>query len=668
MSIISALHQQNGSLDELAKLPQSEIMQMAQRKQIAAEMVAPILSRKAELMDSVVRTREASMGAQGKPPTVVEGLMAKNAQAEAPQMHDVGVAQLPIPQRQYAGGGIIAFSEGDYVDSEDQEDEDEYNEYQGLMSQVARNNANRNILREENNGAMPSEEGRPQAKAGVAPSKGHHPYKEMVAKDAERMGNDPHVVTRLLQNETGGLKNPETARSKAGAVGIAQFMPATAKQYGIDPTDPKQSSEAMNKHVHHLMKEYGDPHLVAIAYNWGEGNTNKWLAAGADPRKLPEETRGYVKKFMDNAMAQGGQVQGYAQGGAITADNYNDRMKAAFGYVPELGPTAHHYANGGSVQHFAKGDLVYNNETNEYEPEVEREGLGDKFLRAVGYNEGFKKVASMPGMEKAKQGVAAELAKRNGTSQAPVAQAKPATKPAPAAPASPQISADYGNADDQMLAETRPQAVASQGAPSAPAAQAAPKSEYQEYLDMMKQQMADSKKSRESDKNMALIAAGLGIMGGDSPYAAVNIGKGALHGVNYMSESNKSRAAEELGAMKNIGTLLRYKEIGEAQKEGKNLSSEDRKIAQAERERSNKEKEQATMQANLARWKQGFMAPAEKEATAIEALEPERARAIRADAEAKFLKDENTKRMHKALGLDFSNVPDYSGFTIKKKP
>jgi hypothetical protein len=69
----------------------------------------------------------------------MEQLMAQNAQAEQPQMpemapqmpqqmpqmpQDAGVAQLPIPERQYAGGGIVAFADGgmseeDYEDYED---------------------------------------------------------------------------------------------------------------------------------------------------------------------------------------------------------------------------------------------------------------------------------------------------------------------------------------------------------------------------------------------------------------------------------------------------------------------------------------------------------------------------------------------------------------------
>jgi len=119
MSILSAIRQQSNSIDDLAKLPQAMIMQMAQKKQIATEMVAPILARKAEMIDAAAKSK-AMQG--GLPQTsVMEQIMAQNAMAEQPQqmqqpipqsmpeMENAGVAQLPVPERMYAGGGIVAF-------------------------------------------------------------------------------------------------------------------------------------------------------------------------------------------------------------------------------------------------------------------------------------------------------------------------------------------------------------------------------------------------------------------------------------------------------------------------------------------------------------------------------------------------------------------------------
>jgi hypothetical protein len=91
------------------------IMQMAQKKQIATEMVAPILARKAEMIDAAAKSK-AMQG--GTPQTsVMEQIMAQNSMAEQPQqmpqqmpqMENTGVAQLPVPERMYAGGGIVAF-------------------------------------------------------------------------------------------------------------------------------------------------------------------------------------------------------------------------------------------------------------------------------------------------------------------------------------------------------------------------------------------------------------------------------------------------------------------------------------------------------------------------------------------------------------------------------
>lgn len=115
MSILSALKQQTSSIDDLAKLPQAMIMQMAQKGDIRQDMIAPILARKAELTQAVANTR--AMQNQQVKPTVMEQIMSQNAMAEAPASgREIGLPQLPMredmfaPQRM-AGGGIVAFAD-----------------------------------------------------------------------------------------------------------------------------------------------------------------------------------------------------------------------------------------------------------------------------------------------------------------------------------------------------------------------------------------------------------------------------------------------------------------------------------------------------------------------------------------------------------------------------
>lgn len=125
MSILSALRTQTDSIDDLAALPQALIMQMAQKKQIREDMLAPILSRKAEMAEASARNQ--ALKAQGQKPTVMEQLMQRNAVAEQPapvEQTDVGIGQLPVnpgmfQEKSMAGGGIVAFEEGGGVGEEE---------------------------------------------------------------------------------------------------------------------------------------------------------------------------------------------------------------------------------------------------------------------------------------------------------------------------------------------------------------------------------------------------------------------------------------------------------------------------------------------------------------------------------------------------------------------
>jgi hypothetical protein len=132
MSILSALRTQTDSIDDLAALPQAMIMQMAQRKQIREDMIAPILSRKAEMAEASARNQ--ALKAQGQQPTIMEQLMQRNAVAEQPapeQQTDVGIGQLPVnpgmfQEQSMAGGGIVAFAKGDLVEEMTEEERAEY--------------------------------------------------------------------------------------------------------------------------------------------------------------------------------------------------------------------------------------------------------------------------------------------------------------------------------------------------------------------------------------------------------------------------------------------------------------------------------------------------------------------------------------------------------------
>jgi hypothetical protein len=80
--------------------------------------------------------------------------------------------------------------------------------------------------------------------------------------------------------------------SRAGAQGIAQFMPRTAVQFGlINPFEPIHALNVAGKFVRDLNKQFGNLGLAAAAYNAGPRRVNDWLAKKGE---MPGETRNYV--------------------------------------------------------------------------------------------------------------------------------------------------------------------------------------------------------------------------------------------------------------------------------------------------------------------------------------------------------------------------------------
>ncbi|MDG1276634.1 MAG: LysM peptidoglycan-binding domain-containing protein [Algoriphagus sp.] len=100
-------------------------------------------------------------------------------------------------------------------------------------------------------------------------------------------------------------------RSRVGAMGLWQFMPATGRMYGMqvnsdvdDRMDPIQSTEAAAKYLKSLYRMFGDWEVAMAAYNCGPGNVRKAIRRSGGKKTfweiynyLPRETRGYVPQF-----------------------------------------------------------------------------------------------------------------------------------------------------------------------------------------------------------------------------------------------------------------------------------------------------------------------------------------------------------------------------------
>jgi soluble lytic murein transglycosylase len=126
-------------------------------------------------------------------------------------------------------------------------------------------------------------------------------YSAIVRERANAEGIDPALLAAVIYSES---KFRPAARSKSGAIGLMQLTPTTAKGIALrtggtafqvtDLTDPAINIRYGTWYLHDLFAKYRSLRLVLAAYNAGQGNVDRWRAAGLGIQ-FPE-TRAYVSR------------------------------------------------------------------------------------------------------------------------------------------------------------------------------------------------------------------------------------------------------------------------------------------------------------------------------------------------------------------------------------
>ena len=110
--------------------------------------------------------------------------------------------------------------------------------------------------------------------------------------DLEIQYNLPKNLLKSVAETESGF-NPTIVNKKSGASGMFQFMPETAKQYGVNVNDPVSSAQGAARMYADLLKQNGGDLSRALAgYNWGQGNVQR-----KGMENMPTETKNYIAKI-----------------------------------------------------------------------------------------------------------------------------------------------------------------------------------------------------------------------------------------------------------------------------------------------------------------------------------------------------------------------------------
>jgi hypothetical protein len=438
----------------------------------------------------------------------------------------IDTATSNLPTQTMAEGGIVGYAKGGSAKVMQDVDEEEA---LAAEDQMYGSGIDNDFIQS----IMPAAAGRsPHPSAAISIStdseapikgvKGTHKYEADVIKEAKRIGLPPEIAVHSLYKETGNLKDPETARSRAGALGVMQLMPATAKELGVNPLNPIENIQGGVGYLKKLYDKYQDPQLTLMAYNAGPGRVDRALKSARGIESLPHETLAYRK-------AAGG-VVGYSDGGGI------DTIGAELDALRSGEETLSKAAREGGSRRPADPEIIA-----AYENAKKERALKEKEYQDLLSKAGVDKPALMPQYSMQPKRPVPNPVVQAQSAVPPTPQAQPA----PVAVAQPQVAPPQIQPQPSIAAPAVPAPLEAAPAPKSFMDQLAA-----EMMQDIRSRKEDSKKTREQNNLLALMQAGLGMAASRNISPLGAIGEGGMQGVGALAQYRKQEGeeAKDIGA------------------------------------------------------------------------------------------------------------------------
>ena len=545
---------QDGVIPSYIGIPM--LQQKMQERTEAAQMLAGKQAQNQPPIAQQVMSQAQQMTQPQAAPAMQQPQMQQPAEPGG-----IDQAQSNLPQAGFAGGGIVAFDDGGNVsmdpfadedlseeDMEDQQmDQDLMSDRQFAYAPESMAAPTYNEMSYSRDSSSMKEPGQPEH--GVA-------HEEISAKGKRGLEDlldlIKHKESRGRDYDTKG--NPLT--SPVGAKYAMQVMPATARDpgFGIKPAQsdsPDEYNRVGRELYSKLLDKYGDPKLAAIAYNMGPGKTDKWLSSGADMATLPSESRQYAQGFKEGGVAHfdGGGIADVFNMSPSDVKDYARRLmnmsdaRAAFSAQPEAAAVAP-AATGAATEGLGLGSLArgFSKYAGPIAPVA-----ANLFLTSPEEMETLRKADFARNQSDAET---QRLANQDAV--AATGSYYPKLPVTTSNLSKPSYSRAMGPGVNESQAAVPAQSTETTGAPVAaqkPADTETKTAEPSGIEALFSQQAADNKKQRDINNYLALMSAGFGMMGGSSPYAFQNIGKGAQQGVATLAELNKGVGEDERALM-----------------------------------------------------------------------------------------------------------------------